>query len=109
MTSELHLGQLIRFSADPFQEGIEAAEHVTSGAILVVDGTIAEVGGADALRKQHPDTTVHDHGSGLILPGFVDGHADYPQTAMIASWGKRLIDWLNTYTFPEESRFKDRC
>jgi len=26
---------------------------------------------------------------------------------MIASWGKRLIDWLNTYTFPEEMRFED--
>ncbi len=26
---------------------------------------------------------------------------------MIASWGKRLIDWLNTYTFPEELRFGD--
>jgi len=31
----------------------------------------------------------------------------YPQTAIIASWGKRLIDWLNTYTFPEEARFAD--
>ncbi|MCH2078792.1 MAG: guanine deaminase, partial [Rhodobacteraceae bacterium] len=26
---------------------------------------------------------------------------------MIASWGKRLIDWLNDYTFPEETRFSD--
>jgi guanine deaminase len=26
---------------------------------------------------------------------------------MIASWGKRLIDWLNTYTFPEEMRFAE--
>jgi len=26
---------------------------------------------------------------------------------MITSWGKRLIDWLNTYTFPEEMRFDD--
>ncbi|MCL4142097.1 UNVERIFIED_CONTAM: hypothetical protein GTU68_044866 [Idotea baltica] len=32
----------------------------------------------------------------------------YPQTGMIASWGKQLIDWLNTYTFPEEMRFVDR-
>ena len=31
----------------------------------------------------------------------------YPQTAIIASWGKRLIDWLNQYTFPEEMRFAD--
>jgi guanine deaminase len=26
---------------------------------------------------------------------------------MIASWGKRLIDWLNSYTFPEEAKFAD--
>ena len=26
---------------------------------------------------------------------------------MIASWGKRLIDWLNDYTFPEEMRLSD--
>ncbi len=31
----------------------------------------------------------------------------YPQTGIIASWGKRLIDWLNLYTFPEEMRFGD--
>ena len=43
----------------------------------------------------------------LILPGFVDAHAHYPQTAIIASWGKRLIDWLNSYTFPEEARLSD--
>ena len=43
----------------------------------------------------------------LICPGFVDAHAHYPQTGIIASWGKRLIDWLNTYTFPEEARFGD--
>ncbi|WP_040604253.1 guanine deaminase [Sagittula stellata] len=107
MTSKLHLGQLIRFRANPFHEGDEAAEHVTSGAILVVDGKIGDIGGADALRKRHPEAKVEDHGNGLILPGFVDAHAHYPQTAMIASWGKRLIDWLNTYTFPEESRFSD--
>ena len=41
------------------------------------------------------------------MAGFVDPHVHYPQTAMIASWGKRLIDWLNTYTFPEEMKFGD--
>ena len=41
------------------------------------------------------------------MAGFVDAHVHYPQTAIIASWGKRLIDWLNTYTFLEEMRFGD--
>tara|TARA_S200000501_G_scaffold374869_1_gene425432 strand:- start:771 stop:1835 length:1065 start_codon:yes stop_codon:yes gene_type:complete len=31
----------------------------------------------------------------------------YPQTAIIASYGKRLLDWLNEYTFPEEKKFID--
>ena len=48
-----------------------------------------------------------DHGDHVIMAGFVDTHVHYPQTAIIASWGKRLIDWLNTYTFPEEMRFGD--
>ena len=47
------------------------------------------------------------YGDAVIMAGFVDAHVHYPQTAMIASWGKRLIDWLNTYTFPEEIRFHD--
>ena len=49
-----------------------------------------------------PQVTKIDHGRAVILPGFVDAHVHYPQTAIIASWGKRLIDWLNSYTFPEE-------
>ena len=43
----------------------------------------------------------------LISAGFIDAHMHYPQTGMIASWGKQLIDWLNTYTFPEEALFGD--
>ena len=31
----------------------------------------------------------------------------YPQTGIISSFGKRLIDWLNDYTFPEEKKFID--
>jgi guanine deaminase len=77
------------------------------GGVLVRAGRIVEIGDANALRAAHPDADVIDHGEGLILPGFIDAHAHYPQTGIIASWGKRLIDWLNTYTFPEEMRFGD--
>ena len=41
----------------------------------------------------------------ITLPGFVDAHLHYPQTAMIGSWGADLLDWLERYTFPEESKF----
>ncbi|SDX95425.1 guanine deaminase [Citreimonas salinaria] len=103
----LHLGQTIRFDGDALRDGPSAARHERHGAIAVRDGHIVAAGPADTLRAEHPGARVEHHGAGLILPGFVDAHAHYPQTGIIASWGKRLIDWLETYTFPEEMRFAD--
>ncbi len=108
MTRKLHLGQTLAFTADPFDVPPEtAAPHERRGAVLVEDGLIVAVGTADELSAEHPDVARIDHGDGLILPGFVDTHVHYSQTGIIASWGKRLIDWLNGYTFPEEMRFHD--
>ncbi|RYH11839.1 guanine deaminase [Tropicimonas sp. IMCC6043] len=107
-TETLLLGQVLDIHANPFEIPPEDAARVERrGAVLVRDGRIVDVGAADTLRAEHPQVRVEDHGDGLILPGFVDSHAHYPQTAIIASWGKRLIDWLNSYTFPEEMRFGD--
>lgn len=108
MNEHLLLGQTLAFTADPFATPPEgAARHSSRGAVLLRDGRIAEVGEAGTLRAAHPQARVTDHGAGLILPGFVDAHMHYPQTGIIASWGKRLIDWLNLYTFPEEARLSD--
>lgn len=105
--TELLIGQTLAFVDDPFVTGPGAARHDARGGVLIVDGHIAAVGTADDLRRSHGEARVTDVGEGLILPGFIDAHVHYPQTAIIASWGKRLIDWLNTYTFPEEMRFSD--
>ncbi len=105
--ADLILGQVLRFVDDPFVVGPEAAEHITHGGILVDAGRIVAVGNGAALRDAHPQAHVTDYGNALISAGFIDAHVHYPQTAIIASWGKRLIDWLNTYTFPEEMRFAD--
>lgn len=105
--AELHLGQVLRFDGAPMADGPGAARHDTAGGLLIDGGRIKAVGAAQDLRASHPDARIVDHGAGLILPGFVDAHAHYPQTGIIASWGKRLIDWLDSYTFPEEMRFGD--
>lgn len=105
--ADLLLGQVLSFSADPFVEGPGAARHLSHGAVLIEGGRIAAVGEADQLRAAHPAAQVTDYGRALISAGFVDAHVHYPQTAIIASWGKRLIDWLNLYTFPEEMRLAD--
>ncbi|MEO1798339.1 MAG: amidohydrolase family protein, partial [Pseudomonadota bacterium] len=108
MTKHLLLGQTLSYSGSPFEAPWEDVTHLNAdGAVLVQDGHIAAAGAARDLTAAHPEAQVVDYGARLIVPGFVDAHAHYPQTAMIASWGKRLIDWLNTYTFPEEARFAD--
>lgn len=105
--AELIKGQVLSFAGDPFVTGPEAARLLTDGAVLVEAGRVTAVGAARDLAAAHPGVRVTDYGSDLISAGFVDAHVHYPQTAMIASWGKRLIDWLNSYTFPEEMRFAD--
>lgn len=108
MTKDLLIGQTLRFKGSPFDsDWTEAALWSSRGGVLIEQGRIAAVGEADQLRQEHPDAKTHDYGNGLISAGFVDAHMHYPQTGIIASWGKQLIDWLNTYTFPEESRFGD--
>ncbi|MFZ5750132.1 MAG: guanine deaminase [Pseudomonadota bacterium] len=104
---ELLIGQTLAFAGDALREGPGAARHSSRGGVLIEGGRIAAVGEADDLRRSHPQARVTDYGRGLISAGFIDAHVHYPQTAIIASWGKRLIDWLNTYTFPEEMRFGD--
>ena len=104
---ELLIGQVIRFEGDPMAEGPAAARHLARGAVAVENGKVAAVGEAEALRAAYPGAKVTDLGRQLISAGFIDAHVHYPQTQMIASWGKRLIDWLNSYTFPTETGFAD--
>jgi len=99
-------GQVLSFTSSPFQGDPESAARVDE-ALVIADGRITAVGALDDLTRAHPGAARTDYPGKVIMAGFIDAHAHYPQTAMIASWGKRLIDWLNSYTFPEESKFAD--
>ncbi|WP_027244307.1 guanine deaminase [Leisingera daeponensis] len=101
-------GQVLSFSGSPFGGGQPEDAARLQEAVAVQDGLIAGAGTLAGMQALLPEAEVRDHGQNLILAGFVDAHVHYPQTAIIASWGKRLIDWLNSYTFPEEMRFADR-
>ncbi|HBS48722.1 MAG TPA: guanine deaminase [Rhodobacteraceae bacterium] len=99
-------GKVLCFTGSPFAGDPVGAARVEE-AVGIAGGRIVSVGSRQAVRSALPRAVLRDYGDRLISPGFVDAHVHYPQTAMIASWGKRLIDWLNTYTFPEEMRFAD--
>lgn len=76
------------------------------GGLVIEAGKIVAAGPFDQLTRQAEDVVV-DHRPHLILPGFIDAHAHFPQMQVIGSYGAELLDWLNNYTFPAETRFAD--
>ncbi len=97
-------GRTLSFHADPAITE-DSWQYIEDGAIITEGGKILQIGNySDLADPAIPET---DHRPHLILPGFIDTHLHFPQVQVIASWGAQLLDWLNTYTFPEESRFAD--
>ena len=104
-------GSILHCLSDPGPEGQETAvEYFEDGLLVIKDGHIEQVGEAAALLPQLSETQkseIEDHTGKLIVPGFIDTHIHYPQTDMIAAYGSQLLEWLEKYTFPTESRFTD--
>ncbi len=102
-------GQTLSFTDNPFARGAEnAVDYCEDGAVLVEDGRIAAVGPAADILKQSKGSPVVNHGDALIMAGFIDAHTHYSQLDIIGSHSQGLVDWLQKYTFPCESRFDDR-
>ncbi|WP_020181349.1 guanine deaminase [Methylopila sp. M107] len=102
-------GRTLAFKADPFRVPVEDAVSANDdGAVVVRDGKIVEVGPAHEVLAHHPGVAVEAYGpDALIMAGFVDSHAHYPQLEIIGSYGEQLLEWLETYTFPTETKYAD--
>ncbi len=71
--------------------------------LLIDDGVIVSVQADDP-----PETFERiDHRGRLITPGLIDAHVHLPQLGVIASYGTRLLEWLERFTFPAEQAFAD--
>ena len=79
----------------------------TADALLVREGVVAASGTLAELRRSHPSEQIVDLTAGLVLPGFVDTHAHFPQVRMIGALGMPLLDWLERSALPEEARLAD--
>ena len=102
---QLIRGRVLDFHADP-AETADNHRYLEDGAVLIDDGRILAVDDYAVLAR--PGIAEIDHRPNLILPGFIDTHIHFPQVQVVASWGTQLLDWLNTYTFPEEARFNQQ-
>nr|WP_300144065.1 guanine deaminase [Propionicimonas sp.] len=75
--------------------------------LLVTDGIITARGPFAELFRAHPDEPVVRLRDGLLLPGFVETHAHFPQVRAIGGLGLPLLDWLQRYALPEELKLAD--
>nr|WP_315394789.1 guanine deaminase [uncultured Duganella sp.] len=104
---QAYRASLLHFLADPAFSDQSHNWH-EDGLLIVADGKVVAAGDYASLHSTlPPGTEVHDYSGKLLMPGFIDTHLHYPQTDMIASPAEGLLPWLETYTFPVESKFDD--
>ncbi len=59
-------------------------------------------------KEEWKELEVKDHSGRMILPGFTDLHLHAPQYNYCGcAMDLQLLDWLNQYTFPEETKYED--
>ena len=62
-----------------------------------------------SLPEKFQGIPVRDAGDSLIVPGFADLHLHAPQYSFRGmGMDLELLDWLNSVTFPEESKYSDQ-
>src|SRR5512133_3048787 len=104
----IYRGRVFTPVSDPFVDGAEPAwKYFRGGYVAVEKGRIVSVGDWKTRGDRIAGETVDFGSESLITPGFVDTHLHAPQVEMIGSYGGHLLEWLERYTFPTESRFAD--
>ena len=84
----------------------DTIEILDDGWLLCRDGRAAGVFRSKPERFANLD--VFDYTGKLIIPGMTDLHVHAPQFSFRGlGMDLELLDWLNTYTFPEESKYED--
>ena len=104
-------GSFFDFTDDPWKHiGAEQSitRFVADGLLVVKDGLIADFGSFADVSKRHQGLQVTNIKDRHILPGFIDGHIHFPQVRVLGAYGAQLLDWLTTWIFPEEEKYRDR-
>lgn len=88
----------------PTPERFEMLEH---GYVVVGDdGNV--VGAFASLPDEYKSIELVDYGNQILIPAMNDLHVHAPQYRNLGiAMDMELLPWLNTYTFPEESKYRD--
>ena len=89
-----------------YSEDAKNLKLVEAGWLVCKEGLCAGV--FETLPEEYASYPVTDCGDQIITPGLVDLHVHAPQYAFRGlGMDLELLDWLNTNTFPEESKYRD--
>ena len=104
-----HRGAILHFRSDPGPHDEPGSfEFFDDGLLVTAHGQVVSMGPARELLSALPtDARVLEHRDSLLMPGFVDAHIHYPQTDIIGTGGRQLLDWLVDHTYPTEGEFAD--
>lgn len=86
------------------------AEPIEDGAVLVRDGRIADIGGAQHMKKRYPDEEVRDFGRAAIMPGLVNLHNHLEYTVLRGIFPDMpYAEWLShEHEKADQMSFDDR-
>lgn len=85
----------------------EDSIRILPDSFLVCENGLC-AGAFTELPEQYAALPLKDYGDRLIIPGLVDLHLHAPQFAFRGlGMDMELMQWLSTYTFPEEAKYSD--
>ena len=88
----------------PTPEAFRILEH----GYIAVDDEGFVIDTYEVLPEQYKNEPVIDFGDQLLMPAMNDLHVHAPQYRNLGiAMDLELLPWLNTYTFPEETKYQD--
>ncbi|MBR0434768.1 MAG: amidohydrolase family protein [Lachnospiraceae bacterium] len=89
-----------------YSENENEIKTVSGGYLVCEDGVCRGV--YESIPEKYAALPVYNYAKQLIVPGMTDLHTHAPQYSFRGiGMDAELLEWLNTYTFPEESLYSD--
>ena len=109
MNTAIIRGRILTFKRRPNSAtDTESFNFIEDGALFVTNGIISKLGSfSDIIVETPKEVVIYNHQPHLLVPGFIDTHLHFPQIQIVSSYAANLLEWLNTYTFVEEQKYKD--
>ncbi len=89
-----------------YSENADSVRLAPNSYLVIENGLCAGI--FEQLPERYQALPLEDFGDKLIIPGMTDLHIHAPQFSFRGlGMDMELLDWLDTYTFPEESKYQD--